>query len=367
MAASDSALTQFPQGLLTASVNLGFIAGSLWISFRGLADCLEGRVLFLISACSGALLNIALLVTPLLAPRFQIVGVSALRFGVGACLAGVYPVGMKIAAGYYNQGLGKALGYLLAALVLGTALPFFLAFTSATFSAEVLNLVLSLLAIAAGLMVFLGIPDGPHERKAPRFDWRDLPRLWKIPGYRGSSVAYWGHMWELYAFWAFLPAIVRTYSHVSVQTASGIVFLLISAGAFGCVLSGELAEWKSSHYAAFLFLGVSGIFCLVSPWAFSTSPLFFYLGLSLWGLSVVADSPQFSTMIAESVPSKYIGTALTFSTGVGFLISTFSLFLFDLLNAHLELRQYIWILAIGPLWGFTQIRDVNKKIDILEH
>ncbi|MDH5539643.1 MAG: MFS transporter, partial [Rhizobacter sp.] len=246
-------------GWLTAAIQLGFIAGTLVFALLAVADRFSPRLVFLSCALLGAALAVA---TALLPP--QLSTLLALRFLTGVCLAGIYPVGMKIAAGWYAQGLGWALGVLVGALILGTALPFGLRALGAQWAWQTVMLAVALVAAAGGLAMALWVPDGPHLVRATRISPRALGVIWHDRKVRASALGYFGHMGELYAFYVLLPAIIAL--RFAGAAASWWAFAVIGVGVFSCVGGGLLVRRLGGGRVAGAQLLCSGLCCLAAPW-----------------------------------------------------------------------------------------------------
>ncbi|WP_235925538.1 MFS transporter [Pontibacter burrus] len=196
-------LEQGALGLITSSVQLGFIVGTLCFAVLSLADRVSPRLLFMLCAVAGAAANALLVFLPT-----SFTTILLLRVVTGFLLAGVYPVGMKIAASWYNSNLGKAIGYLVGALVLGTAFPHLLRTLGTGLHWQTILLTISGLAAVGGITMYLLVPDGPNLRKGASFDARNMLQVFKVREFRASAIGYFGHMWELYTFWAFVPVIL---------------------------------------------------------------------------------------------------------------------------------------------------------------
>jgi MFS family permease len=205
----EGRLAGLAPGAVVSAVQLGFIAGTLGVGMLGLADRVAPARLFLLCAVLGSGVNAGLLL-----PGIPPAAVLGLRFATGLCLAGIYPVGMKIAADYYEQGLGRALGYLVGALVLGTALPHLLRGLAAGVAWQAVVLGTSGLALAGGVLLWARVPDGPYRRVGARVQPGALGQVWRERPLRQAALGYFGHMWELYTFWAFVPLLLATYGQL---------------------------------------------------------------------------------------------------------------------------------------------------------
>jgi MFS family permease len=361
----DARLAGLVLGAVVSAVQLGFIAGTLGFALLGLADRLAPARLFLLCAAAGSLANAALLL-----PGITPAVVLALRFATGLCLAGIYPVGMKIAADYYENGLGRALGYLVGALVLGTALPHLLRWLAAEVHWQAVVLATSGLALAGGLLLWRRVPDGPFRRPGARLHFGAVWQVFRERDFRQAALGYFGHMWELYTFWAFVPLLLATHAQLHPATGSfgpGWAFGLIAAGAPACVAGGYLARRWGSLGTARLALAISGAACLLSPWLLQLPRPAFGVAVLLWGMAVVADSPQFSALVAQRAPTASKGTALTLVTCLGFALTIVSLQCFAALQAHVDARYLFLLLAPGPLLGLWATRqEVARTLRVRE-
>ncbi len=352
-------LTDHATGLLTSSVQLGFISGTLLFAVFTIADRFSPSKVFMVSALSGATANLGLY---LLASDLGTL--LTFRFITGVCLAGIYPVGMKIAADYHQKGLGKALGWLVGALVLGTAFPHLLKALTQGVSWYVVIFITTGCAVIGGLMIGGFIPDGPYRKKVSKPDFSAFLSVFKKPDFRAAAFGYFGHMWELYAFWAFVPALLISYleTHPGTEYPVSLTsFFIIAAGGAGCAIGGYFAERYGSNKVAFATLATSGLCCLLSPW-FTDLPLVLFLFILLvWGTTVVTDSPQFSTLVATTAPSEAKGTALTIVNSIGFFITIFSIQLLDFLVHSAHAPYAYLVLAFGPLFGLRSLLPLFKK------
>lgn len=342
-------------GNLTSAVQFGFILGTLVFAFLSLADRFSPSKLFFISALFGAIFNVTGL---LVAPNF--IALLFFRFLVGLSLAGIYPVGMKIAADYYQKGLGKSLGYLVGALVIGTALPHLI---NSILGNEIpwnwVFIITSIIAALGGLLILLFVGDGPHHQQMQNFDIKILFKIFKNKDLKSAAFGYFGHQWELYTFWAFVPILISYHAelhHISVFSTSFYAFLVIGIGGLACVMAGYTAEKLGTKNTAGLALAFSGLSCLVSPifiiW--SSFPVFIAF-LIFWGFNVVADSPLYSTLVAHNSDSKSKGTALTLVNSIGFAITILSIQFLSIMQAFIPLSYLFILLAIGPVFGLQAL------------
>ena len=341
---------------LTSAVQFGFITGTLLFALFTIADRFSPSKVFFLCASLGALCNAGLI--------FQFNTVSTLliiRFLTGFFLAGIYPIGMKIATDYYKKGLGISLGFIVGALVLGTALPHLLKDSMHAFSWETVLLSISGLAIFGGCLLVVFVNNGPYRQKGTSLDLTICFKVFKNRAFRKASFGYFGHMWELYTFWAFVPILLKTYSDMYAKVQFNIPllsFFIIGIGSISCVLGSYLAAKFGTKRTAFSVLLLSCICCLVSPLFFLVSNgTIFLLFLLFWGMVVIADSAIFSTLVAQNTPEKDKGTALTIVNCIGFSITILSIQLISTLY-HSTSSTFIFLtLAIGPVLGLISLRS----------
>ena len=340
-------------GYITSAVQLGFIAGTLVFAFFALADLFSPRVVFFLCSAAGAIANVAIL-----AFGESFTALLALRFITGFFLAGIYPVGMKIASGWYQRDLGNALGFLVGALVVGTAFPHLLKGAGQSLPWQHVLIGVSAVALAGGVLMLALVPDGPYLAKGARFDPRALRSVFRVPAFRASSFGYFGHMWELYAFWAFVPWALAAHPALNVPLWS---FAVIGAGALGCMAGGMLSLRLGSAPVAFWQLAASGLCCLASPLAFHAPAPLFVAFLLFWGVVVVGDSPQFSALNARSAPRELVGSALTIANCIGFAITIFSIQLLSWAAQALAPQWLFVVLTPGPVLGLAALMPLMRR------
>ncbi len=341
-------------GWMTSAVQVGFIAGTLVFALLAISDRYSPRWVFTTCALLGAGLALLTLVVP---P--QLPALVALRFATGFVLAGIYPVGMKIASGWYAGGLGWALGVLVGALVLGTAAPFGLRALGANWPWEHVMVAVAVFAAAGGMLMAVAVPDGPYLRRAPRIDPRALSVIWRDPPVRASAFGYFGHMWELYAFFVLVPFIVaHRLPEASLAVQSGWVFAVIAMGGLACVLGGLLVRRVGGARVATVLLATGAVCALASPWMID-APLPLWAGwLLLWGFAVSGDSPQFSALTARNAPPQWVGSVLTLTNSLGFALSVATILGFTAAVQAVGLAAALPWLAIGPLLGVWVMRPL---------
>ncbi|MDX1406736.1 MAG: MFS transporter [Saprospiraceae bacterium] len=338
---------------LTSAVQFGFIAGTLTFALLTISDRISPSKVFFWSALAGAAANCGVLLS-----GNSEATILAWRFLTGFFLAGIYPVGMKIASDYHRRGLGKALGYLVGALVLGTALPHGLRAFTAQVAWQPVMWGTSVLAVVGGLMILVSVPDGPFRQKASQPDLKAFFRVFRASDFRSAAFGYFGHMWELYSFWAFVPVLLATYTQLHPGHSLDIPawsFAVIGIGGLSCIAGGYLALKRGSATVAFWALLASGMCCLLVPLAFGLPPFLFLAFLLIWGVVVIADSPQFSTLVAHTAPPEKTGTALTIVNCVGFAITIVSMQLLGYLSDQFNERYIYLVLVIGPVLGLLSM------------
>ncbi len=334
-------------GDMTSAVQLGFIAGTFVFALLSIADRFAPTRVFLMSALVASLFNLGVFFLL----DYGLTVVLLLRFLTGFFLAGIYPVGMKIAADWYAKGLGKALGYLVGALVLGTAFPHLIRAFSGDLPWQVVIVTTSLVAAIGGVLLFWLVPNGPHRKKGAQFEWNAITQIFKFPAFRSAAFGYFGHMWELYAFWAFVPQILALSQMTEPDHLSLWSFIVIAMGSIGCIIGGYWSLKRGSAAVAKWMLLTSGLMCLLSPFLFALPQILFLLALLIWGFAVVGDSPQFSTLVARTAPKQYVGTALTIVNSIGFGLTIFSIQLLTYLTEVIDPRYIFLFLLPGPIFG----------------
>jgi len=348
-------------GNLTSAVQFGFISGTLLFALLTIADRFSPSKVFLISALVGALFNAGVIWD---GNSFS--SLMIFRYFTGFFLAGIYPVGMKIAADYYEKGLGKSLGFLVGALVVGTAFPHLLKGFTETLPWRIILITTSCLATVGGLLMLIFVPNGPYRKRSQKLDFSAFFKVFKNRDFRSAAYGYFGHMWELYAFWAFVPIILTTYSVTYPETKLNVPilsFFIIGVGGVACVLGGYLSMNIGTKRTASIALFLSCLCCIVSPLLFFIDSLIIIMGFLLfWGMVVIADSPLFSTLVAHNAMSKAKGTALTIVNCIGFSISIISIQLLNILREAMNPMYIYTILALGPVLGLIALYDKEKKL-----
>lgn len=344
---------------LSSAVQLGFIAGTLLFALLSIADRFSPSKVFFVCAIIAAAFNIGITIDQL-SPAMVLV----FRLLTGFFLAGIYPVGMKIASDYYRQGLGKSLGFLVGALVLGTAFPHLLKTLTMALPWKLVLYGTSILSIAGGLAILLLVPDGPFRRAGQKPDINAFLQGFRNNKFRAAALGYFGHMWELYAFWVFVPVLLSSYqtihgtNHLNIPLLS---FLVIASGSIACAIGGYFSNAIGSKKLATIALGISGTCCLLSPlFILQSSSILLILFLFIWGMAVIADSPLFSTLVAQNAPETARGASLTIVNCIGFSITIVSIQLINGLKDLVRPEFLYLFLSIGPVLGLLALFRKDK-------
>lgn len=348
-------------GHLTSAVQFGFILGTLIFAFLSIADRFPPSKVFFICAIAGAIFNLGV--------SLETNNLNSLllwRFLTGFSLAGIYPVGMKIAADHYREGLGKSLGFLVGALVLGTAFPHLLKTLTGSEGIpwKAVIVTTSLLSTLGGLLILLFVPRGPYRKARTVIDNLAFLKVFRNVKFRAAAFGYFGHMWELYTFWAFVPVILSAYTLLHPGTDFNVPllsFFIIAIGGVACVAGGYISIGRGAKNTAATALSFSGLCCLISPLIFlQGSAILLIIFLLFWGAVVVADSPLFSTLVANNAEGESRGTALTIVNSIGFGITIVSIQLLTYLITFVNPLYLFPILALGPVFGFWKLFSSNK-------
>jgi MFS family permease len=360
--AAELSLTRSGTAWLTMAVQAGFVAGTLVSALLNLADVLNARRLFAAGCLAGAAANAAIPMVD------HAAGVIALRLLTGFALACVYPPGLKIAAGWFRDRRGTALGVVVGALTIGSAFPHLLAWGAQDVPWRVWMWISSALALAGGALVLLSVTDGPYVTASAPFDPGAALQVLRDRGVRLATLGYLGHMWELYAMWTW----ISTFAAASILAAGGptgrlgslVAFVAIASGAVGCVVAGQWADrWGKARIAG-LAMVVSAACAAAAGLVFGRPlPLLLLLAI-VWGFSVVADSAQFSALVSELSPRTHVGTALTLQTCAGFLLTMASMRLLPAIAARTGWQWAFLVLVPGPILGALAMRVLQKQLPV---
>jgi len=352
---------------LTISVQLGFVAGALVSAALTLSDRWSARRLFAGSAALAAAATLGVAFAP--GPAVGI----ALRVLTGAALAGVYPPGMKIAAGWFRDGRGLAIGVLVGALTLGSAVPHLVRWAVAAAHWRAVLAVAAGAALAGAALVLRVPHDGPFAAPAPRFSWSAAPRILRDRAMSLANLGYLGHMWELYAMWTWMAAFVAESerAHVGGDPEAGgvpalVTFAVIGSGALGCWLGGRYADrWGRTLVTSFA-MALSGSCALAVGALFGRSLTVLVPVLLVWGVAVVADSAQFSAAVSELAPRDLVGTALTLQTSIGFLLTCLTIYLLPWVAGQIGWRWSMAVLALGPVGGVWAMQALRRRPEAVQ-
>jgi MFS family permease len=333
---------------LTNGVQAGFVTGALASSILGLPDRVLPQKLMAASAALASLATLALLAEP------GVIGAIALRIVTGFALAGVYPPAIKLMATWFQKGRGLALGFLIGALTLGSALPHLVRGLGGGFDWRYVLAAAGIFSMASAVLSLLVLREGPFPfAKGAKVDLAQFGSILRNRPVMTANLGYFGHMWELYAMWGWFLAYTRAAAEAGLPLTnpSLITFAVITMGVPGCVLGGVLSDRIGRARTTALAMAISGSCALLMGAVFTGPPLLFLAVALIWGLSVIADSAQFSAAVTELSPPEIVGSALAFQMGVGFALTIVTIWAMPLIAGAIGWRWSFAVLSLGPFLG----------------
>lgn len=361
----DYRITSVDEALLTSLVQIGFVAGTAVSASLNLADRFDPRRIFAASSVVAALATTCLAFLPPIDAS-----VLVLRFVVGASMAGVYPVGMRIVATWANGDLGLLIGLLVGALTLGSASPHLLGAAIELDWRAVYLAAAGFAGFAAMLIGFAGL--GPRMARVTQIDGSRVAESWRRPALRLANIGYLGHMWELYAMWAWIGAFLTASFAQSLDPEAASLwsrvatFATVGIGAVGCLLAGVLADRWGRTTLTILAMAISGACALTVGLLFDAAPWLLMMVCLIWGISIVADSAQFSASVAELSDPTLTGTMLTLQTAMGFTLTLITIHLMPFWTEALGWHYAFMPLAIGPLLGVLAMARLRVHPDAVK-
>ena len=356
----EGGLNDVRQALMTSMVQAGFVAGALAISISGLADRYDPRAIVAWCSVGAGVANAILLVA-------RIGGDAAVvtRFATGALLAGVYPVGMKIATGWGLRDRGFLVGILVGALTLGSSASYFASFLG-DHDWRAVVIATSVIGAVGGLLV-LGAGLGPLHARAPRFAPSAILLIWTERRIRLPFLGYLGHMWELYAMWAWAGAIAAASYATTFGTAEAArlgkltAALAIGLGGLACVLAGLLGDRIGKAEVTIIAMIGSGLAALLTAATFGGPVWLSFVLILMWGIAIVPDSAQFSALIADAAPPHLAGSILTFQTAIGFALTILTVQATPFVASRIGWPLLLCVLAVGPALGVLAMWGMRTK------
>ncbi len=357
-------LSEFPisagrQAALNSVVPAGFVVGALASSLLGLSDRFDPRRLFVICACIASASVFGLL-------AFEPGGNASIfmRFITGAMLAGVYPVGMKIAVGWGKEDRGLLVGLLVGALTFGSASPHLVAWMGEAEWRTTIKIVSSFTLLSAVLIMFAKL--GPYHAKSPAFEMSSITQAWTNKRVRYAYLGYFGHMWELYAMWAWVGVACYASYSITMAEADAVsfskitAFLAIGLGGVACFFGGYWADKIGKARVTIIAMVFSGLGAVLTAITFGGAPWITSIAVVIWGIAIIPDSPQFSALVADGAPPEVAGSLMTFQTAIGFALTIFTVQITPYVVEWTSWPTVIMIMAIGPLFGIYFMRKLEQ-------
>lgn len=343
---------------LTNAVQIGFVSGALFLSFLNLPDIVQLNRLIAAASLLAACTNAMVLIEP------PFIAVVLLRFLTGVMLAGVYPASMKLISTWFVRNRGLAIGAIVGALTLGSALPHLFRAVTEQIDWRLVMMLSSSASAVSAVLFFLFAQEGPYPFGKAVFDPRQIGRILRNRTLLLVNTGYFGHMWELYAMWAWLLVFIREAGNgFSAAYSSFIAFLSIGSGLFGCIAAGIIADRFGRAATASGFLIVSGICCVAAGMLHAEPGWMLVVLLIVWGIAIVGDSPLFSTLVTELADQKLVGTALSLQMGVGYALTVLAIWLVPHVQHYLGGWQWAFLMLVpGPVIGALAMIKLQNSL-----